>query len=74
MLGSDLRQLIYWVGLGAGLVVYAHSNFATARQLEKVEGEVRGLASKEDVKAIDAKLNLILGTMLDRVRKQESSN
>ena len=64
MLGSDLKQLIYWVGLGAGLVVYAHANFATAKQVDKVEDEVRSLATRDDLKAIDAKLNLVLGAML----------
>lgn len=64
---KELKQIIYYVMLGASLVAYAHTNFATKYEITEVKNHVDGLADKTDLRRIEEKLDtLIMKLMGDK--------
>lgn len=57
---EQLKQIIYWIGLGIGLVVYAHANFSTVKQVEKLESRIQEQATNQDIARIENKIDKIL--------------
>lgn len=55
----NLKQIIYWVGLGAFLVVYAHANFSTTKQVEKLEEKVERQATSSDIARLEGKIDTL---------------
>jgi hypothetical protein len=64
MFGDQLKSIIYWVGLGASLIVYAHANFSTKEAVLKVEKKIEGQASKEDILRLENKVEKIYDHLL----------
>ena len=52
-----IKQIIYWVGLGVSLVVYAHANFSTTKQVEKIEQKVEKQATSSDIARLEGKID-----------------
>lgn len=63
---ESLKQVIYWVGLGVSLVVYAHANFSTTNQVEKIESRIERQATKEDIARLEAKIDTIQLYLMER--------
>lgn len=63
---ESLKQVIYWVGLGVSLVVYAHANFSTTNQVEKIESRIDRQATKEDIARLEAKIDTIQLYLMER--------
>jgi hypothetical protein len=63
---DQLKQIIYWFGLGVGLVVYAHANFSTVKQVEKLESKIQGQASAQDLARIENKIDRILFHLVEK--------
>lgn len=57
---DQLKQILYWVGLGISLVVYAHANFSTVKQVEKLESKIQSQATSSDIIRIENKIDRIL--------------
>jgi hypothetical protein len=57
LFNERIRLVIYWVGLGAGLVVYAHANFSTVKQVDKIEKKIEGHATKSDIIRLESKID-----------------
>jgi HAMP domain-containing protein len=57
MLEDKLKTIIAWVGLGASLVVYAHANFAAREDLEKNTERLDRVATSDDMKRLEAKVD-----------------
>jgi len=65
MLTEQLKQIIYWVSLGASLVVYASANFSTKEELNKLEKKVEYQATKEDIKELSLKIDSLTNYLLN---------
>lgn len=68
MLGLEdkLKQIIAWVGLGASLVVYANTNFATKEQVEKNTDKLEKTANADDIKRLEGKIDTLTEYLLNR--------
>lgn len=66
MLNEQLKLIIYWVGLGASLVVYAHANFATKEKVDKNTAKLESVATDKDIERLENKLDLITKYLLER--------
>lgn len=62
---QKLKAVIYWVGLGASLVVYAHANFTTKDEVNKLELKVERQATKEDVNRLEVKIDKVVEHLLN---------
>ena len=58
-LDSEIQRIIYWIGLGIALIVYAHANFATSSAVEKIQDKIDDHASKEDIRRLESKIDTI---------------
>jgi hypothetical protein len=65
MLTDQLKHIIYWVSLGASLVVYASANFSTKEEMLKLEKKVENQASKEDIKELSSKIDNLTNYLLN---------
>lgn len=63
---DQLKPVIYWVGLGASLVVYAHGNFTTKEEVSKLEEKVEKQATKEDVARLEGKIDALNNYLLNK--------
>lgn len=66
MLTNQLKQIIYWVSLGASLVVYASANFSTKEEFKKLEKKVENQATKEDIKDLSSKIDNLTNYLLNK--------
>lgn len=57
---DQIKQILYWVGLGISLVMYAHANFSTVKQVEKLESKIQIQATSNDIVRIENKIDRIL--------------
>lgn len=65
MFFDQLKLVISWVGLGASLVMYAHANFTTKEEVNKLETKVEKQASKDDITRIEKKLDTLTEYLLN---------
>jgi hypothetical protein len=63
---AKLKLIIYWFTLGAGLVLYAHANFSTVDQVNKIEIKVENQATSQDIYRLEAKIDKIKDYLLER--------
>lgn len=63
---EELKPIFWLLGIGATVVIYAHSNFATSADLDKVEQRLENLADKDDVKALSSKIDTLTGYLLNK--------
>lgn len=57
---EQFKFIIYCICLGIGLVVYAHANFSTVKQADKLELKLSSVATSGDVARIENKVDRIL--------------
>jgi p-aminobenzoyl-glutamate transporter AbgT len=57
---EQFKFVIYCIGLGVGLIVYAHANFSTVKQADKLELKISSLATSNDVSRVENKVDKIL--------------
>jgi uncharacterized membrane protein YciS (DUF1049 family) len=65
-MGEQLKGILYWVGLGCSLVVYAHANFSTKSEVLKIEKAVSKQAEKSDIKRLERKIEELTKYLLER--------
>jgi uncharacterized membrane protein YciS (DUF1049 family) len=65
-ISGQLKTILYWVGLGCSLVVYAHANFSTKSELTRIERTVSRQAEKEDIKRLERKIDKLTSYLLER--------
>lgn len=56
---AKLKMILYWISLGAGLVLYAHANFSTVDQVNKIERRVEKQATSDDIYRLERKVDSI---------------
>ena len=56
---AKLKMIIYWFSLGSGLVLYAHANFSTVDQVNKIERRVEKQATSDDIYRLERKVDSI---------------
>lgn len=61
-----IRQTILYISLGASLVVYAHANFSTKHQVDKIENKVDRQATVVDIARIEGKIDTLILHLLDK--------
>jgi len=66
MLIEKLKPIIYLVGLGASLVIYAHANFSTVKQVEKLENKIENQATASDIARLEGKIDSLTLYLLER--------
>jgi len=62
---DQIKQILYWVGLGISLVMYAHANFSTVKQVEKLESKIQIQATSNDIVRIETKIDRILFHLME---------
>jgi len=62
---DQIKQILYWVGLGISLVMYAHANFSTVKQVEKLESKIQIQATSNDIVRIENKIDRILFHLME---------
>jgi hypothetical protein len=65
-MNEKLKPIIYWVGLGASLVVYANSNFATKEQVDRNTKKLESVVTKEDFNRLEVKIDAINTYLLNK--------
>jgi hypothetical protein len=60
MNNNVIMQIIFYISLGASLVVYAHANFSTKSQVDKIENKVDRQATIKDIERIEKKIDKLL--------------
>lgn len=63
---EQLKQIVYWIGLGCSLVVYAHANFSTKSELDDIKSKVNMQAEKDDIKRLENKIDRLMIHLLNR--------
>jgi hypothetical protein len=63
---EQLKQIVYWIGLGCSLVVYAHANFSTKSELDDIKSKVNKQAEKDDIKRLENKLDRLMIHLLNK--------
>ena len=66
MLIEKLKPIIYLIGLGASLVIYAHANFSTVKQVEKLENKIENHATASDIARLEGKIDSLTLYLLER--------
>jgi hypothetical protein len=66
MLIEKLKPIIYLIGLGASLVIYAHANFSTVAQVEKLEKKIENQATASDIARLEGKIETLTLYLLQR--------
>lgn len=66
MLIEKLKPIIYLIGLGASLVIYAHANFSTVNQVEKLESKIENQATTSDIARLEGKIETLTLYLLQR--------
>jgi hypothetical protein len=66
MLIEKLKPIIYLIGLGASLVIYAHANFSTVKQVEKLESKIEKQATSGDIARLEGKIDSLTLYLLER--------
>jgi len=66
MLIEKLKPIIYLIGLGASLVIYAHANFSTVNQVEKLEQKIESQATTSDIARLEGKIETLTLYLLQR--------
>lgn len=65
-LDDKIKTIIYWIGLGISLVVYAHANFPTTNQVNKLEAKIERQATSEDIARLEGKIDALTLYLLER--------
>jgi cell division protein FtsL len=65
-LDQRIKSIIYWIGLGISLVVYAHANFSTTKQVEKLEAKIERQATSSDIARLEGKIDTLTIYLLER--------
>lgn len=65
-INEQFKFIIYCVCLGISLVVYAHANFTTVKQTDRLENKLSSTASVNDVTRLEGKLDIIISYLLER--------
>lgn len=65
-LDQRIKSIIYWIGLGISLVVYAHANFPTTKQVEKLEAKIERQATSDDIARLEGKIDTLTIYLLER--------
>lgn len=60
IISEQLKQIIYWIGLGCSLIVYAHANFSTKSEVVEIKQKINAQANKEDIARVEAKVDSLL--------------
>jgi hypothetical protein len=63
---ESVKQIIYWIGLGVSLIVYAHANFSTTKQVEKLESRIERQATSEDIARLEGKIDTLTMYLLEK--------
>lgn len=63
---EQLKQIVYWIGLGCSLIVYAHANFSTKSELDDIKTKVSKQAEREDIKRLENKIDRLTLHLLNR--------
>jgi len=66
IISEQLKIILYWVGLGCSLVVYAHANFTTKDELKDLRAQVSRQAEKEDIRRLERKIDKLTNYLLER--------
>lgn len=61
---SRFKFIIYCIGLGVALIVYAHANFSTVKQVDNLERKVEISATSADIVRLENKVDKILFYMI----------
>lgn len=64
-LSEQLRLIIYWIGLGASLVVYAHANFATKESVVLNTAKLEKVATHRDIARLESKIDQLTLYLLE---------
>lgn len=66
---KNIRLAIYFIGLGASLVIYAHANFSTRSTVERIEKYQREKEDtlRDDIKDIKSDIKFIKDCMIGKV-------
>ena len=62
---AKLKLIFYWISLGAGLVLYAHANFSTVEQVNKIESKVENQATSQDIIRLEVKIDNLKDYLLN---------
>jgi cell wall assembly regulator SMI1 len=65
MITEQLKPIIYWVGIGASLIVYAHANFATKERVEENTAKLESVATVKDIDRVEKKLDDLTRYLLE---------
>lgn len=61
---DELKTVLYYIGIGIALIVYAHANFSTKETQMRLEEEVReinkAVAKKDDIKRVEVKVDKLI--------------
>jgi len=63
---EQFKFVIYCMGLGIALIVYAHANFSTVKQVDKLEDKMALTSSKGDIARLEGKIDIILSYLLEK--------
>lgn len=63
---DQVKFVIYCIGLGVTLIAYAHSNFSTVKQTEKIESKIENQATKQDIARLEGKIDVLTLYLLER--------
>jgi hypothetical protein len=66
IISEQLKIILYWVGLGCSLVVYAHANFSTKDELKDLKIQVSKQAEKSDIERLERKIERLTTFLLER--------
>jgi hypothetical protein len=71
-INDQFKFIIYCIGLGVSLVVYANANFSTSKQtdslgikVEKIESSIEKHPTKDDFKRLEDKVDAITFYLLE---------
>lgn len=57
---DQIKFVVFCIGLGVSLVVYAHANFSTVKDFERIENKVEEKASDTDIERIENKIDKLI--------------
>ena len=64
-INEHLKQIIYWIGLGVSLVLYANTNFPSVHQVKSLEKKIETQASNKDIQRLENKIDRILFHLME---------